>query len=349
MPEKTILSKNVLHSFMPLGKLTDEQLDLLVEKSELLHLYKGQTLVRAGDAAAVHYYLIHGSLTLVSADSDLMVVQAGDLLSSQPIAHQFPRRQTVLADTDSSVLKIHSTLVENLLCWGQVARCLLSEIASDESYVEDYVWIKKLLESKLFFKIPPINIRKILKKFSEVNVNKNEVIIKEGDEGTCCYLVKSGKAKVFVDAAGEQPVADLGPGSVFGEDALVTENRRNASVIMSTDGVLMRLEKMDFYQLLTQPAVTSVTSANVDELLKSGAELLDVRTQGEYELSHLPKSLNLPLQLVYLKSKILDKNKLYITCSSTEERARAAAYFLTEQGFKAYALQTGIGAIDKLV
>ncbi len=345
MSEKNFLSKSLLRSFIPLGLLSDEQLDLLVQKSDTLHFYKGQTVVRAGDGAAVHFYLLHGSLALVSPEGDLAIIQAGDALSYQPIAHEFPRKKTVLADSDCSVLKIDSSLVENLLCWGQVARCLLAEIASDEHYSEDYVWIKKLLESRLFFKIPPINIRKILDKFAEITVKKGEKIIVEGDEGTSCYLVKSGKVEVFIKKLGDKPVAVLEPGAVFGEDALVTNNLRNASIVMQTDGVLMRLEKMDFYQLLAQPVVTMVTPANVDELLQSGAQLLDVRTQKEFELGHHSRAINLPLHLVYLKSLLLDKNKVFVTYSSSEERAKAAAYFLNEQGFKTYALQSGINAL----
>jgi rhodanese-related sulfurtransferase len=114
---------------------------------------------------------------------------------------------------------------------------------------------------------------------------------------------------------------------------------------MKTDGVLMSLDKMDFYQLLAQPVVTMITAANAEELMKSGAQLLDVRTQKEFDLDHHPQAMNLPLHLVYLKSLLLDKNKVYITYSSSEERARTAAYFLNEQGFKVYGLQSGINTL----
>lgn len=347
MPEQNILSKNLLKSYIPIGKLTDEQLDLLVQKSEVLHLYKGQTLVRAGDATAFHYYLIHGSLTLVSPGGDISIVQAGDVLSYRPIAHQVPRRFSVVADTDCSVLKVDSAFVENLLCWGQAALCLLAEIAHDEKYAEDYVWIRKLLESRLFFKIPPVNIRRILDKFSAMEVKKGEKVINEGDEGTCCYLIKTGSASVYRKTTGDTPLAELGPGAVFGEDALVTNNRRNASIVMQSDGVLMRLEKMDFFQLLAQPVVNMVTPTKARELIQSGARLLDVRTQKEFDMEHLPEAMNLPLHLVYLKSLLLDKSCMYITGSSSEERAKVAAFFLNEQGFKAYALQSGLHALEQ--
>jgi len=345
MAEGDILTKNVLRSMIPIGKLNDEQMDLLIQQSELLPLYNGQTLLRAGDVEPAHYYLVHGTLKLVNQEGNVAVIYSGDALSFSPIADALPRAYTVFAEADSMILKVNVELLENLLCWGQVARCLLAEIAYDDNYADDYVWIKKLLESRLFFKIASINIVKILSKFKEQAVKAGDVVVKNGDEGTCCYLIKSGVANVYIQE-NEPAIAVLEPGAVFGEDALVTNNPRNASVIMLTDGVLMRLEKLDFYQLLSEPAVTMVTAAKVYEFLQSGAELLDVRTQKEFEIQPCPQSRNIPLQLIYLKSALLNKNKLYITCSPTEERAKAAAYFLNEQGFKAFALQSGINTLD---
>jgi CRP-like cAMP-binding protein len=331
---------------IPLGKLNNEQMDLLLQKSELLPLYKGQTLLRAGDIEPVHYYLIYGAIKLVSYDGDVSIIQAGDAASFSPIANSFPRTSTVIADIDATVLKVNIEQLENLLCWGQVARCLLSEIAYDDNYADDYVWIKKLVESKLFFKIASINIIKILNKFKEQTVKAGELVINQGDEGTSCYLIKSGEAHVFIDGCAKDPIAFLEPGSVFGEDALVTDSPRNASVIMLTDGILMRLEKLDFYQLLAKPAVSIVTPAKVYEFFQAGAKLLDVRTQQEFDINPCPHAMNMPLHLIYLKSILLNKDTLYITCSTTEERAKAAAYFLNEQGFKAFALQTGINALN---
>lgn len=341
------ISRNLLKLLVPFDRFTDEQLDLLIEKSEIVHLYKGQNIVHVGDNAFIHIYLINGSLTLTNVNDEVLEVQAGDALSYQPIAHNFPRRLSVVANSDCSILKVSSDFLENLLCWGQVSRCLLAEIAIDEKYTEDFFWIKKLLESKLFYKIPPMNIRKVLGKFLDVSVFAGNRIIREGEEGTCCYLIKSGVADVFVSAAGIEPVAELEQGAVFGEDALVTNKPRNASVVMKTDGVLMKLEKQDFFQLLTPPSVVMVTPGNIEGFLNAGAQLLDVRTQKEYELGHHGRALNIPLNLIYLKSSILDKNKLYITYAPTEERAKAAAFLLAEQGFQAYALQSGINSLPR--
>jgi CRP-like cAMP-binding protein len=46
------------------------------------------------------------------------------------------------------------------------------------------------------------------------------------------------------------PLAELGLGNTFGEEALISEDKRNATVRMLTDGALMRLKKADFLELM---------------------------------------------------------------------------------------------------
>ncbi len=51
-------------------------------------------------------------------------------------------------------------------------------------------------------------------------------------------------------------LAELGVGDTFGEEALISEAKRNATVSMLTDGVLMRLNKQDFRDLMNEPLVS---------------------------------------------------------------------------------------------
>lgn len=338
---ESFVSKALLRSFVPLSGLTDQQLELLLSQSELVHLFRGQSLLREGDGQSQHIYLIHGTVREISVQAE-RVVEAGSRDAVWPLAHHFPRRYTVLADSDCSVLKVDSDVLEKLLCWSQVARCILADIAMKDEVEADYSWIRKLLESRLFYKVPPMNIRKILSKFTAQTVSAGQQIIRQGDEGSCCYLLKSGRACVEVNG---EKVAELGVGDVFGEDALVNHKPRNATVSMLENGVLLVLQKQDFYQLLIQPAVTMVAVSSVAGFLSSGAKLIDVRTEQEFALAHHKDALNLPLNLTWLKSSLLNKDSVYITYSVTEERAKAAAYLLAEQGFQAYALQSGLNAL----
>jgi len=73
-----------------------------------------------------------------------------------------------------------------------------------------------------------------------------EYIVRQGEYGDSMYFLTLGELEVLVD---EDQVARLGPGSVFGEAALVTEDRRNASVKALTYGTGYQLSKHDFNEL----------------------------------------------------------------------------------------------------
>jgi CRP-like cAMP-binding protein len=59
---------------------------------------------------------------------------------------------------------------------------------------------------------------------------KGHVIIAEGQRGTEAYVIERGSVEVYRPGPPELPLAVLGPGQIFGEMALVTEQPRSASV-----------------------------------------------------------------------------------------------------------------------
>ena len=69
-------------------------------------------------------------------------------------------------------------------------------------------------------------------------------------------------------------------------------------------------------------------------LVKKGAVIIDVRTNGEYSGGHIPKSINIPLdQLNKRMNVIKDKNTPVITCCASGIRSAAARKILLANGF----------------
>ena len=336
------INHSVISQLVPLSQLMPQQRSVLFESCELVNLVAGQSLVKIGDTQAFHLYLIYGGLDLEDISTDQQTIDHHHPEAKLPIAHEFPRSLNVTATEDTLVLKVPSDLLEKVLCWGQTAKCLLADVAKDAKYEEDYLWIQKLLESRLFYKVPSINILKVLNGFTEVKVSAKQKIIHQGDEGSCCYLIKSGSADVIVASQGIEPVAVLQAGTVFGEDALVNDKPRNATVIMREDGVLMKLEKQDFYSLLQTPDVEMLSAAATLDAIAGGAIPLDVRTQREFDTGHHQKAINIPLHLSLMKCELLDKSSKYITYANRLERAQTAAYLLGQQGFDVRAMQPGL-------
>lgn len=70
-----------------------------------------------------------------------------------------------------------------------------------------------------------------------------EYVIRQGEFADCMYFLATGSVRVVVDG---NEVAILGPGSPFGETALINNQFRNASVLSVSYGTGYRLEKDDF-------------------------------------------------------------------------------------------------------
>jgi phage shock protein E len=74
-------------------------------------------------------------------------------------------------------------------------------------------------------------------------------------------------------------------------------------------------------------------SRSIDELLKDGAVIVDVRSKGEYASGHLKKSINIPLDSLKSNLGKLKKDKPVITCCASGMRSGSARGILKSNGF----------------
>ena len=137
-------------------------------------------------------------------------------------------------------------------------------------------------------------------------------------------------------------MAELEVGDTFGEEALISEAKRNATVYMETDGSLMRLGKEDFHKLLNEPMLDWVDKESAEEMVAQGSKWLDVRLPSEYEAYHNEGAINIPLYFIRLKLKTLDPDVTYVVCCDTGRRSSAGAFILNEKGFKTVVLTGGL-------
>jgi rhodanese-related sulfurtransferase len=185
----------------------------------------------------------------------------------------------------------------------------------------------------------------------QIECKAGDVVIRQGEDGEHFYIIKSGRALV-TRATPSNPkgikLAELGPGDSFGEEALISESKRNATITMLCKSNLVRLAKSDFISLLNEPMQNHIDFDSALAKVNAGAaEWLDVRLPSEFKLSHIKGSSNSPLISMRLKIKTLDKNKLYILCCDTSRRSSAAAYVLGEHGIDCIVLENGIQAVPE--
>jgi rhodanese-related sulfurtransferase len=305
--------------------------------------------------AAQALYLLKGDLGLRFADGSKKILRGGTDAASHPVDNGKIQLQDTIAITDIEILRIDADLLDIMMTWDQLSgtepsaqkspasETSLKRVASD--WMQDTsAFSASKLQSGVFSRLPSANIEEMFKRMTPVQVKAGQVIIAQGAEGDYYYLIEQGVAVVSRVADTNQPpaiLAELNEGDAFGEEALVSDNKRNATITMKTDGILLRLNKTDFVELLKAPLISQVDMAQAKQLVSEGAVWVDVRFPSEYAFDHLPDAINCPLNEMRQFSAGLDKNKKYVVYCQTGRRSSAAAFILIEHGLQVFVLSGG--------
>lgn len=115
------------------------------------------------------------------------------------------------------------------------------------------------------------DLRKVRQSLDEIHVEAGAVLCEEGSTGHEFFLIVSGKAAVKRKG---RKVTTLGPGSGFGELALLDRQPRSASVVAETDMDLLVLEQRHFLGLLdTMPTLARKMLAAMASRLREADKL----------------------------------------------------------------------------
>ena len=72
---------------------------------------------------------------------------------------------------------------------------------------------------------------------------------------------------------------------------------------------------------------------NYSELVKNGAQIIDVRTPGEFKAGHIRGAVNIPLQIISSQLGRIKRDKHVITCCASGMRSASAKSILKPNGF----------------
>jgi len=338
----------ILRTFSPLDGLKAENLHALARKTHIRELSAGRVLFKEGDTDKRTFYLVAGNVELRADDRLIGMIRAGSPEARAALAPGLPRKFTARAAGDLEYIVIDSDLLDVLITWDQTGKYEVAELNSDSLGVSAD-WMTTLLKTKAFHRIPPANIQAIFMRMQRLNYRSGDIVIKQGAEGDYFYVVVAGRCVVTRETPLNKEgikLAELGPGDSFGEEALIAEAKRNATVTMAADGTLMRLGKQDFQTLLNEPLLQWVEPDKASEIVSKGGKWLDVRLPSEFQNFRIDAAMNIPLYFIRLKLNALDKNTHYVVCCDTGRRSSAAAYILSERGFDAYVLRGGLAGTE---
>ncbi len=332
---------SVIASLRPLNRLPKHAVDALVKQATLYQASVGETIKsRVMDEKAVHF-LIEGTVQLFTENGKSETLFANDPNAKNALGKYAKSTQDMIANCPSTLVLVPWESLEKYLIQYAPAELsstlevqeILSSTSSD--------WMVRLLQSDLFSLLPPNNIQKVLSSIDFIDTVPEDVIITEGEAGKHFYIVDHGDflvSKQNTKTGGEVELASLSSGDFFGEEALITDSPRGATVTSTSVGRLIRLNNETFKSFIVAPAVPLLSADSAKSLVGKGAEFIDIREPKLYASGAIPNSANLMLTRLRSNSEALDKQRIYVVVDDTPNSARHAAFLLRAKGFDARCL-----------
>lgn len=327
-------TRSVIKSLSPFNTMTENQFETAIAESELTQATPGTLIFKRSTTDKYQYWLLKGTINLLDANFNTSIFRSDDENADQPIDDYSPHTVSAVCAENSEILTVNKVILQTIL------------ENFDESSTQEKTkdWMSELLSTPLFEFIPPKNIQALFKRFEQIHHQKGDIIIRQNDPGDYFYAIRSGRVKVEMEQDGTNLlIAELAIGDTFGQDALVSDDLRNATVSALSACALMRLAAPEFEELLMKPVIEYISTKDLKEMRTLGTSkivIVDLRVLNGPDQSKHPGSINIPLLLLRKNLNQLSTDHVYVTVGVDKPKtAELGAYLMNESGFTAYVLE----------
>jgi CRP-like cAMP-binding protein len=203
----------------------------------------GQPVIRQGDRPDSFYVVRRGTLQVVEEDAEsgeeraLRTLGRGDSFGELGLLQGAPRAATVRALEECQLFEVNKGTFDELL----------ANAARAPRFAPTLQAAAELRALDPFADLSSAQIAELLQLGTWVNVPPGQEIVRQGEPGDAFYAIGSGQVEVVEDG---RTVTVLGPGSFFGEVALLLDVPRTATVRARTPVRAFRLEREGFDRLV---------------------------------------------------------------------------------------------------
>jgi len=108
-------------------------------------------------------------------------------------------------------------------------------------------------------------------------------------------------------------------------------------------GLLVGVVAVMLFKPSSGGGIANVDAAGAQKAIDAGAQIVDVRTAGEFQMGHIPGAVNTPVDQLEASAQSWDKNATYVVYCATGQRSATAVEIMRGLGFKSIAhLSAGI-------
>ena len=210
----------------------------------------GERITSEGSFGNSFFILTRGTVgvTLGPEAQHLATLGQGSFFGEMTLISGLPRNATVTALEPGQVIEIPRRAFE---LWMKKPGPFRNTM--DQTYIERGLG-NHLRMIPDFADLDLKVIQELVKQVRLRIFSKDEVIVREGDDADSFYLIREGYVRVVKAMTGgeQRTVAYLKDGSYFGETALLSANRRNATIIAMGKVEVIQVMKEDFFALVNR-------------------------------------------------------------------------------------------------
>jgi len=201
------------------------------------------------------YLLLDGEVGIFARDKPVGIIHPGQIFGEMASIDQGPRTGTALAKSACRVISLDDRQMRAALGkYPEFSLMLLSvmigrlrqsigRLASSDAHVARTKWMQPApLRRDLID-----DLGRVLGSEAHISYETGDTIVREGQVGVLMYVVLKGRVAIRV---GGKLVENLGPGSVFGEMALVDRTPRLASAVAESNCKLLAINRAAFLNLV---------------------------------------------------------------------------------------------------
>ena len=245
-----VVAARALASTPLFAGLPSEALEALVAELELVPLPAGEVLFREGDPGDALYVVVEGEVAVLAEGPprvEMARLGPSAFIGEVALMTDQPRSATVTAVIDTELLRIdRQTLSTVLASHGEVLNALLR-------FVRDRLVDRWTRTSPLFRPFGDEERAELAARFKFLEIEANTKLIDAGSKPDGLYIVLAGTFEVR--RAGS-PVAQLGPGELIGETALLSGGVFKSDVVARGKSLALCLPAAVFREvIMTHPHV----------------------------------------------------------------------------------------------
>lgn len=334
-----------LNEWAPINTLPKRYQDEILNRSEVLEYKSGDIIFMVKDNSEKDYYLLEGSLELITSTGEK--VETRDHSGQQTlelIDHNRPKTYTAKATQDCKVFVTRRTFFDSLNSANENKQALPKLEVSEIDMEGSGNWMLHMLNSSVFSNLPPENLQQVFVSMDTIKVTAGTAIVEQGQPGEYFYLIQHGNCAITQqkDDGQKKELTRLDAGETFGERSLISNEPSDVAVEMLTDGVVMRISKDVFCELVKDPLLDQVTIDEANSLIEGGASWVDVRNSEQYREQAIKGSTSIDLENIYTAVKGLNAENKYILCGNSASHAMASAFLFSIKGFTVYSLSESV-------